>query len=575
MKTLTTQIAFAVAVITLALPASVEAQQRGYSLNTFNASERGSEWFAADSLDFRGDLRPAVGLVGEWAYRTLVSKRADGKIRRSVVRNQFVLHPGVSLVIRERLRLGLDVPLQAYADGKGSTIGDTTFAPPENKTSLGDVRLAADVRLVGRYGEPVTLAAGLQATLPTGDRDSYSGDGVVRLTPQVMVAGDIRSFVYAARLGVTIRTKEREFGDSYSGSFASLAVAAGARLLDKRLVVGPELFMQSVVTHSQFFEKNATPLEGLLGAHYTFANGLRAGAGFGVGITRAYGAPRHRGYLMVEWAPRVEEPATPPPEAPPLDRDQDGVLDDSDACPDQPGQPTSDPATNGCPPPPDRDQDGIADAQDACPDETGVANADPQKNGCPVPADRDQDGIVDAQDACPDEAGVANADPQKNGCPAPADRDQDGVLDPDDACPDAAGEASEDPKRNGCPKAFVEGSQIKILDQVKFKKNKAEILPGPESEDVLTAVLQVLNEHPELNLIHIEGHTDNTGSAARNRELSKQRAQSVLDWLVKHGVAANRLTAEGFGSDRPIDTNETEEGRQNNRRVDFQIVGAK
>lgn len=570
MKTLTPPLALVVAVLTVLIaPAALHAQQRGYSLNTFNPSERGSEWFAADSLDFRGDMRPTFGLVGEWAYRTLVSRDDDDNFTRAIVRNQFVLHPGVSLVIKERLRVGLDVPVQVYADGKASTVDVTTFAPPDSKTSIGDIRLAADVRLVGRYGEPVTVAAGLQLALPTGDRDSYSGDGATRITPQVMVAGDIAAFVYAARLGFTIRTKEPEFADSYAGSYANLTLAAGARVLDKRLVVGPELQLQSVVTHSQFFEKNATPMEGLIGAHYTFTNGLRAGAGFGLGITHAFGAPRHRGYLIVEWSPRVDEPA-PLPAAPPTDRDNDGEPDARDACPDQAGVASTDPTKNGCPA--DRDQDGIVDGEDACPDAAGVRDADPTKNGCPAPADRDGDGVADAEDACPDAAGGRDADPTKNGCPAPTDRDQDGVLDPQDACPDAAGEASEDPQRNGCPKAVIEGTQIKILDQVKFKTNEATILPGKESEDVLSAVADVLKQHPEVQSVSIEGHTDNTGKAARNLELSKKRAQAVLDWLVKHGIDAGRLKSDGFGAERPIDSNETEDGRKNNRRVEFHIV---
>jgi len=266
----------------------------------------------------------------------------------------------------------------------------------------------------------------------------------------------------------------------------------------------------------------------------------------------------------------VIEPPAPPP--PPSDRDVDGIPDAQDACPDQAGNAVPDPAKNGCPPPSDRDHDTILDAQDACPDQAGDPNADPAKNGCPPPPDRDHDSILDAQDACPDQAGVANADPKLNGCPPPADKDGDGIVDASDACPDAAGEASDDPKRNGCPKAFVQDSQIKILDQVKFKLNKAEIVPGNESEDVLQAVLKVLNEHPEVKGLRIQGHTDNTGSAARNKELSKQRAQTVRDWLVKHGIDASRLTAEGFGPDKPLESNETEAGRHVNRRVEFHLV---
>jgi outer membrane protein OmpA-like peptidoglycan-associated protein len=568
MKTTKHKLATAAALVLSLLPAARgSAQNRGFALDQFSPSERGSEWFAADSLDLRGKLRPTIGLVGSWAYRPLVARDPNDNYERAIVRNQFVLHPGVSLVIVERLRLGVDLAVQPYADGRAATVGTTTFAPPENKSSLGDLRLAADVRLAGVYGDPITLAVGLQATLPTGDRDSYAGDNIGRIIPQIMVAGDISRFVYAARLAINIRPKDRAFFDTYVGSTAVINLAAGVRVVDRRLVIGPELIAQSVFTKGQFFDKNSTPIEALLGLHYTIVEGLRFGAGFGLGVTSSFRAPRHRGLLSIEWAQPIKKPPedTDMPLLPP-DRDLDHVLDIDDACPDQAGEAQY----RGCPPPSDRDQDSVLDPQDACPDQAGPVNVDPQQNGCPPP-DRDHDGVLDAQDACPDQAGVTNADPARNGCPAPTDRDQDGILDEQDACPDAAGNPDPDPARNGCPKAFVQGTQIKILDQVKFQKNKALIVPGRESEDVLRAVLQVLSEHSEIRSVRIEGHTDNTGSAVRNRTLSQERAGAVLNWLVKHGVDRARLASDGFGPDRPIDTNETEEGRQNNRRVDFQI----
>ena len=73
--------------------------------------------------------------------------------------------------------------------------------------------------------------------------------------------------------------------------------------------------------------------------------------------------------------------------------------------------------------------------------------------------------------------------------------------------------------------------------------------------------------------MRVEGHTDNAGTAAYNRVLSQHRAESVVTWLVKHGIDASRLGAKGFGPDRPIDDNSTDAGRRNNRRVEFHIVG--
>jgi outer membrane protein OmpA-like peptidoglycan-associated protein len=261
--------------------------------------------------------------------------------------------------------------------------------------------------------------------------------------------------------------------------------------------------------------------------------------------------------------------------APASDRDKDGVPDDKDACPDDAGVKTDDPKTNGCPPPADRDKDGIVDDDDACPDTAGIKTDDPKTNGCPPPPpDRDGDGIVDAEDACPDQPGVKTDDPQTNGCPADPDRDKDGIPNDDDACPDQAGPADKDPKRNGCPKAFIQGSQIRILDQVKFATGSSAIVRGKESDEVLGAVLKILTDHPEITALRVEGHTDNQGAASTNKTLSEQRAASVVHWLVQHGIDASRLSSQGFGYERPIDSNETPEGRKNNRRVEFHIADA-
>jgi outer membrane protein OmpA-like peptidoglycan-associated protein len=270
----------------------------------------------------------------------------------------------------------------------------------------------------------------------------------------------------------------------------------------------------------------------------------------------------------LEWAPAYEEvkPPEPAPE-PPSDRDKDGIIDDNDACPDVAGIKTDDPKTNGCPP--DRDKDGIIDDEDACPDVVGVKTDDPKTNGCP--SDRDKDGIVDDVDACPDTPGLKTDDPKTNGCPDP-DRDKDGIANDADACPDVAGPTNADPKKNGCPQAYIAAGQIKIRDQVKFATGSAAIVPGKDSQDVLDAVQKILTAHSEIAKLRVEGHTDNVGAAAMNRTLSQHRAESVMKWLVKHGIDAARLTAEGFGPDKPIDDNTTDEGRRNNRRVEFHLV---
>jgi outer membrane protein OmpA-like peptidoglycan-associated protein len=260
------------------------------------------------------------------------------------------------------------------------------------------------------------------------------------------------------------------------------------------------------------------------------------------------------------------------PEPPPADIDKDGIVDPKDACPNDAGPADPDPNKNGCPPPPDADKDGIKDAEDACPTEPGPANTDPNKNGCPPPPDRDKDGILDAQDACPDVAGVASEDAKKNGCPP--DKDNDGVPDAEDACPAYPGLRTTDPAKNGCPVAVrVTDEEVYILQQVQFDTARATI--RKESDELLDEVADVLKQHVELTRIEVQGHTDTKGNDRVNQTLSQNRANAVMAALVKRGVEASRLTAKGYGETQPIATNDTDEGRQKNRRVQFKILEKK
>lgn len=545
------------------------AQTAGFAVDRFDPSERGSDWFALESLDLRGRVRPAIGVVGDYAYRPLAIYNADGTVRSNLVAHQLFTHVGASLVLADRLRLAVNVPIAVFQSGDGGTLSGVSYGQP-GSPRFGDVRLGADLRLAGEYGGPFTLALGAQVFFPTGARADYTGDGELRIQPRLMAAGDVGIVAYAARLGVEYRGLQDTFAGSPLGTEVTYGASIGLRAAERTLLIGPEVYGAATVADSaQILKTRTTPLDGILGIHYTIGEDWRIGVGGGTGLTRGYGSPTARVVAVLEWAPAIPKP--------PADRDHDGVLDPVDACPDVPGVATNDPKTNGCPEvpvvPSDRDHDGIPDASDACPDEAGVATNDPKTNGCPPPPpDRDHDGVPDAVDACPDVAGVATSDPKTNGCPpADPDRDKDGIPNDQDACPDEAGPANADPKKNGCPQAVVRNDQIVILDQVKFATNSARILP--DSNGILEAVMKVLNDHPEIKTVSIEGHTDSRGTAALNKKLSAARAKSVMTWLINKGVDAARLTSVGYGLERPIDSNETDAGRQNNRRVEFHITG--
>ncbi len=552
-----------------ASPRPAQAQVApGFALNRYEPSESGSEWFANDTLDLRGGFRPSLRVLGDYAHKPYVLLNPDGSEQTAIVDSQLVLHVSGSIVLFDRLRLGVSLPVAVSQDGSatGGVVAGQRIVGNMG-AGVGDLRVAADLRLIGNYGDAFTLGLGGRVWFPTGDAQKFLGDDDLRVGPHLRIAGDVGALAYAGSVGVVYRANSVAFAGHPTGTEANFAMAVGVRAIDKKLLIGPELFGSTIIADGDaLFGARTTPLALLGSGHYT-AGDFRFGLGAGPGLSHAAGTAAFRALASIEYSPGIAEPepAPPPPLLPPPDRDGDGIPDDQDACADVKGVRTDDPKTNGCPP--DRDKDTVLDTEDACVDVPGVRTSDPATNGCPP--DRDKDGILDAQDACPDVPGVATDDPKTNGCPS--DRDKDTILDTVDACPDIPGPANSDPKKNGCPLAFVKDNQIQITEQIKFRFGLAAL--DPVSDTVLGAVLKVMQANTEIAKIRIEGHTDNKGSAALNKKLSNARAAAVADWLVKHGIERSHLTAIGFGLEKPIDTNETDAGRANNRRVEFHIEG--
>lgn len=232
------------------------------------------------------------------------------------------------------------------------------------------------------------------------------------------------------------------------------------------------------------------------------------------------------------------------------DADDDGVSDAEDKCPDEAGLVIF----GGCP---DTDGDGIPNADDECPEQAGVAS----NQGCPAgtETDRDGDGVPNTQDECPDIPGKS----QFKGCP---DTDGDGVMDKEDRCPVTPGSA----ENRGCPIIRSETKEILkfVTQNVLFHTNSAKLTD--ESYSVLNKVLDVLHDYPDYAML-ISGFTDNVGNQSSNQALSENRAAACLNYLVDKGIDPSRLVFRGFGEIAPITTNDTEEGRKLNRRVEFAL----
>jgi OOP family OmpA-OmpF porin len=116
----------------------------------------------------------------------------------------------------------------------------------------------------------------------------------------------------------------------------------------------------------------------------------------------------------------------------------------------------------------------------------------------------------------------------------------------------------------------IRDNKIEIHEKIQFELAKADI--KAESHDLLNEIVQVIKDNPHIKKIAIEGHASSDGNDAFNMKLSDDRSKSVMKYFVDHGIEANKLTAKGFGETKPIGDNETEEGREKNRRVEFNIV---
>ena len=208
----------------------------------------------------------------------------------------------------------------------------------------------------------------------------------------------------------------------------------------------------------------------------------------------------------------------------------------------------------------DDDRDGVGNSIDQCPNTPIGVTVDAV--GCPL--DSDGDGVPDYRDNCPDTP--ANVKVDELGCPLPdIDSDGDGVLDSIDRCPDTPKGIKVD--EVGCPIPLME--KVSVTLHVGFDFDKTDV-KAQYNED-LEKVANLLKTYPKIN-VELEGYTDSIGTDEYNMDLSMRRAENVKKELVgKYDIDASRISTSGFGESNPVDTNDTEEGRQNNRRVVAQI----
>lgn len=507
------------ALLALAAALSTAGFVRGVAAQTISphSSVPGDSALSVPSADVLGDgtFRSALLLVtsSEPFRMVLPSLETD-----SVVSGRTELGLGVSYTSWHRLLVGASLPAVLAQAGEVRAV-DSTAPRVATGAAFGDVNLTLRTFLFGASERRLGLSLQGDVWLPTGSEAAYASDGLVRGGLLALLGGRGPRYAWSCELGAQSRREQRFEGvvpyrlghEVVLGAAAQLAVDYAARLW-----VGSEVQLESAVTNgARFFDPRSS--RGLWLASLSWrvkGSPLTLTAALGPGLAEGPGAAAWHGLARVAWAPVVE------------------------------------------PPRPDADDDGIEDAQDACRELAGAASTDPVMNGCPdLPRDEDGDGIPSELDACPREAGLPSPVPNRHGCPAPT------AAEP----PSAAG-----PEPAEKPLAEVEAERIVIHQRVEFETGTSAL--RPESAEVLGRVAEILAAHPEITRVEVQGHTDEVGTRDFNQRLSRGRAEAVVLWLSQHGVAEARLVARGYGSDVPLATNATAEGRRTNRRVEFRIV---
>ncbi len=536
-------------------------------------------------------LMPSFGLALHFQDDPfqLVLRNNEDDIRQRIVDYQLKGEVWASIGLWDRAEIGFVMPLVLAQKAGDVQVVET---PQDfNSFTTADLRIVPKLKILdsqdfGGFG----LALLVPVWLPSGDEGSYNSEGSVRIEPRLALDYETEGgFAVAANIGFQPRG-ERQVLNFVNDDALKWGLGLEIPLVkDELAIIGSVFGTFDVGSDVSSSEGRTMPIEALGGVQWWFAEDWVGNVGAGGGLTSGVGSPDFRTFLTVGYTPKKRGIS---------DADGDGIPDDTDKCPNDPEDKDGFEDEDGCPDL-DNDKDGVPDTADGAADDTGFGacrNAPEDmdgfedQDGCPD-LDNDKDGIPDTADgtvdslgfgACRNEPEDKDGFEDQDGCPDP-DNDGDKVLDVKDGEADETGfgkcrnqpeTINEWKDEDGCPdekpKAVLTDTAIQILDKIYFDFDKATI--QAVSYPLLDEVVRILVENPKVNLIRVEGHTDNKGARAYNQGLSERRAKAVMKYLVSKGVDAKRLIAKGYGLDFPIDTNATDAGRDKNRRVEFNIL---
>ncbi len=512
----------------------------------------------------------AIILVSEDIRYSPKNATVEGDNGEGIIDDRLTSNVQLGLGISRYFSLSLDMPLILWQDGY--LPNEKALNPLEQPDRLivsgvGDLRVTPKIVALDRDRLPIGMAIAVPVGFPTGNGGSFLGEEGYTLTPSTIFEfsdGPIRSRKYTFRssvlAGFQVRPGAEIRGvDVNNGMVYGIAMGLHASVME---IIGE--------FHGSVWGDRAAqqPAEALGGIKLLVGDYVAINMGGGMGVLPGLGAPDWRMFGGVSVAPSFDPNMR--------DTDKDGIMDGMDQCVREPEDLDDFQDEDGCPEE-DNDADGVIDRLDRCPLDAEDIDGFQDKNGCPD-LDNDKDRIVDESDRCPDEPETVNGYQDDDGCPDTEpviDTDGDGYNDDVDRCPYDAEDFDGEEDEDGCPdeeakRVIIEKNFIKITEKIFFEFGKAAI--QQRSDSLVAEIAETIIANPQIKKLRIEGHTDSVGSDVGNLKLSQSRADAVKDALVSKGVAASSLDAVGFGEMRPIDNNDSDDGRAANRRVEFIIV---
>lgn len=522
-----------------------------FDLQLFEPSTSPRSVLSTDLGTISSHLSFNVGLWTNFAYRPFVvgTPTAMGNVLDPVVGHLWQTELHGSLGLFEWLELGLAMPVvqNSWADFDEN---DPTSRPGalQGGFSPGDLRAYLKVPIL-RGSWPLAVRLGMSA--PLGRLvGHYAGSSGLTLTPTVMLSHAFGPVTLAFNLSYRLRARN---GIAGSPAFVQddelLGNLAMTAQLHRYFSLDAELYGRLGVSEGGPLA-NRDPAELVVAGRITPSEAVTVFVGAGRGLTPGVGSPVVRAFAGVRISAVRSQCANGP-------EDYDG-FQDGDFCAD-----------------PDNDNDGIPDVSDRCPnnaeDHDGFLDAD----GCPDP-DNDGDGILDDADRCPNDPEDRDGFQDQDGCPD-RDNDSDGIPDTRDSCENEPEDLDNYQDDDGCPEPGPEPvtvtrteSRLLLSQRIFFDYNNDAI--RPVSLPILTEVARTLRANPDITLLRVEGHTDEQGNAQYNLDLSYRRARAVVEYLVSQGVERSRLDYQGYGSQRPVGQDSSEDSYALNRRVEFIIV---